>query len=793
MNRPHAWYRLAPILLFIGTQAFAQDSTLTYQGQLRDAGQPVTGTVNLEFRLFDQLSGGSEVATVQSRPNWPVEDDLFQVDLNFGSSAFDGSPRFLEVRVDGATLEPRQRVTATAYALLAAGITDGAVGADAIDPTEVQARVVGTCPAGQYLRQVNSDGSVICGTDADSGGTVTSIETGDGLTGGPITESGIIAIAPGGVGTSEIDPTQVQRRVSGTCPAGQSIRVVNQDGTVICEVDDIGSGDITAVTAGTGLTGGGATGDVSLALDTGFTDDRYWRQGGNAGTDPGIDFIGTTDAVPFEIRTADARSLRIEPSAVTFGGTPITANVIAGSSANEVIAGVRGATISGGGVPAGDSDPNSTLEAPNQVTDHYGSVGGGYANTAGNGLGLPSDASFATVGGGRLNRADAAFSTVSGGNQNTSGGSSSTVGGGSSNVASRSASTVGGGSGNRATGIESVVGGGRNNDAIGEASLVGGGLFNSAIGIYSTVSGGFANCAGAAFSWAGGRAAAVRPAVEPVGNEACGGLTYPGGDGDAGTFVWADNSLLSGFVSTGPNQFLVRAANGFGLNTASPTPAHVTIGKNDGSNNTIALGFLGDVTRWRIGGIDAGSGSAFEVQSGGDQVLFRVEDAGAGSRVGISRLPTTNALEVEGNASKTTSGSWLANSDARIKTEVQEIDGALDRLMQVRPVTFRYSEDYRKAHPGVGEARYYNVIAQEFARVFPEAVKGSGEILPGREADADNEILQVDVHPALITSIAAVQELAVRLERAEARNAELEARLARLEALLGAAEPETAP
>ncbi len=33
----------------------AQDTAITYQGQLRDAGQPFTGTANLEFRLFDQL------------------------------------------------------------------------------------------------------------------------------------------------------------------------------------------------------------------------------------------------------------------------------------------------------------------------------------------------------------------------------------------------------------------------------------------------------------------------------------------------------------------------------------------------------------------------------------------------------------------------------------------------------------------------------------------------------------------------------------------------------------------
>lgn len=74
------------------------------------------------------------------------------------------------------------------------------------------------------------------------------------------------SVATGVVGTSEIDPSQVQRRVSGSAAAGQFIKAINEDGSVVTAADQVGDGDISGVTAGTGLAGGGTSGDVTLGI-----------------------------------------------------------------------------------------------------------------------------------------------------------------------------------------------------------------------------------------------------------------------------------------------------------------------------------------------------------------------------------------------------------------------------------------------------------------------------------------------------------------------------------------------
>jgi hypothetical protein len=172
----------------------------------------------------------------------------------------------------------------------------------------------------------------------------------------------------------------------------------------------------------------------------------------------------------------------------------------------------------------------------------------------------------------------------------------------------------------------------------------------------------------------------------------------------------------------------------------------------------------------------ASGGALGQVDGRGETITLRWN---AFNDVGIGRNSALNRLEVEGNASKTTSGNWLANSDARIKTAVRPVSGALAKLAQVHLVRFRYTDAYRATHPCIEDREYLNVIAQDFGKVFPDHVKGSGEKL----ANGD-EILQVDTHPLTIYSAAAIQELHRVVQEKDARIATLEGRLARLEALM---------
>jgi hypothetical protein len=94
-------------------------TSFTYQGQLNQLGNPVDGSANLVFSLWDEPSGGVQVAPPVAIDNVVVEDGLFTVQLDFGPEAFGGEARWLEIEVESQTLAPRQLLTAVSHAIVA--------------------------------------------------------------------------------------------------------------------------------------------------------------------------------------------------------------------------------------------------------------------------------------------------------------------------------------------------------------------------------------------------------------------------------------------------------------------------------------------------------------------------------------------------------------------------------------------------------------------------------------------------------------------------------------------------
>lgn len=247
-----------------------------------------------------------------------------------------------------------------------------------------------------------------------------------------------------------------------------------------------------------------------------------------------------------------------------------------------------------------------------------------------------------------------------------------------------------------------------------------------------------------------------------------GPVLYGNSGGGLGTVDGAATNLVAVWTSTGR----------VGIGTA--VPSHLLHVHSTATTNTVRL--TGPGVNGAGAKINFGDAEYVNLHEVTDDCL-RIQ----ATRLGIGRTPTANRLELEGEASKTSAGGWLANSDARIKTDILSITNALNTLSKLRLVSFRYSDPYRAAHPSLEDRRYLNVLAQEYQTVFPDDVRGSGEYLSTGE-----EILQVDPWPITIYTAAAAQELGrkaesqdLEIQELKAQNEALQQRLSALERLLG--------
>ena len=329
------------------------------------------------------------------------------------------------------------------------------------------------------------------------------------------------------------------------CKNGEAVTGLSPSAGLSCATFGTGNGTITSVSVGTGLLGGGTFGALTLGLDpfyqlpqgcktrqlpqwsgTGWTcvndlGANAWELSGNPGTNPAIDYLGTTDNAPLNLDVDGTRAFELLPNSTS-------PDLVGGFASNAVSSGVSGAVIGGGGETGAGN--------VNTVTADFGTVSGGRGNTAGSG---------GAVAGGVGNTANGVDSTASGLN-NTAGGAEATAFG----------------NGNTTGAAESFASGVSNDvTGVGAAGL---GQGNIVSGVEATAFGSSNTAAGSE------SVAAGLSAVVPLG--------------DNNSFVWSDGTAGSTqFSATGAKQFDVLASNGFNMQLSAPGATFVGCTLTSGS------------------------------------------------------------------------------------------------------------------------------------------------------------------------------------------------------------------
>lgn len=292
-------------------------TSFTYQGELKvipggnDIVIPANAAFDFEFQLYDAQNNGLQVGPTVLLNDVQVAQGVFTVELDFGMSPFVGDQLFLAISLrDGnsngsfSELSPRQKLTAAPYALHAEYVAAGTVGSAEVDPTQVQLRVLGTCPVGSFITTINQDGNVVCEDDAD--------EQNLSLIGSQLTISNGNSVDLANVSGDNDDSNELN---TGLALNGTTLTVTDAGGDLSQDLASIDTDDQTLSLVGNDLfiSGGNAVSLAALFDDNDATNEL----------NTGLDFTNTTLTV-----TDAGGDLTVDLSSLSDTGAEILAKLI---------------------------------------------------------------------------------------------------------------------------------------------------------------------------------------------------------------------------------------------------------------------------------------------------------------------------------------------------------------------------------------------------------------------------------------------------------------------------------
>jgi hypothetical protein len=279
----------------------AVGSGFTYQGQLKDGGNPANGQYDFQFKLYDASSGGTQVGSTLTTLNQTVTGGVYTTQLDFGAAAYQGQGRWLEigVRVAGGptytTLSPRQPLNATPYASsLMPGVVVTGTASSLIS-------AIGSGSTGLYGESTAAGGRGVTGHSGNGTGvrgTSTSLFGVEGTTGGGPTVSGISGTSTGNNGVGVLGTANTGTSaygVAGTSTSGRGVNGSAGSGTGVWGESNSGFGVYGTSGSNWAIKGSGASGvwgdsvaGYGVSGSTGGGPSVY----GVYGTSTGVDGVG---------------------------------------------------------------------------------------------------------------------------------------------------------------------------------------------------------------------------------------------------------------------------------------------------------------------------------------------------------------------------------------------------------------------------------------------------------------------------------------------------------------------
>ena len=801
----------------------AQGTAFTYQGRLNDANAPANGSYDLRFIVYDNSVGGIQQGPSLTNAATAVSNGLFTVTLDFGNQ-FPGAARWLDiaVRTNGggnfSALAPRQPLTSSPYAITAGNVVSGGLAAGAYgnavtlnnaanqftgsfagngaNVTNVNAATLGglapsnfwqlggnSISLGQFLGSVNNQPMAILANNLQVMRFAYASNSVDGYSPNLI----------GGNSANNVSAGVVGATIGGGGGSGIFLNSVTADfGTVV-------GGSFSSANGKYAVAGGfnsSANADYSVAMGNSSAGGQYSAAFGySSATNSYSSAMGYSFADGF-VSTAMGHSVAAGQYSAAFGN----------SSANDDYATAMGSSTAGGtnSTALGASSTSANYATAMGYSFAYGAystaMGTGLAtNVAATAMGVSTAGGYGSTAMGSCNRfaglgAYGDYSTAMGASL-ASGFFSTAMGGSSASYYAATAvgnsyaggrfSTAMGASTNSAdysTAMGQSIANGGFSTAMGASEADGG--YSTAMGYFSIASGSNSTAmgssdAGGDYSTAmGGSTAGGAFSTAVCSSLAGGDYSFGGGYGASagynGDFVWADSQFTGTFfASTAPNQFLIRAAGGVGIDTTAPqTALHVA----DASGITLGQSATGGgYTALRID-LSAVSGGYAELQaisssgsSYGNLILNRF-----GNNVGIATgANTPGHLLVVGSSgfpAYCDGVNWVNGSDRNSKQDFSPVNplAVLEKVAALPITEWQYKTEPGQEHLGP--------MAQDFHAAF------------GLNGSDDKHISTVDEGGVALAAIQGlnqkVNELQTELNRRDAENAELKARLDKLERML---------